>query len=247
MVRMRSIVLLFATATLLASPTVANAQELSRNQVFELQFRLNQLGYDAGRIDGQTGPRTRGAAYRFADAHDTRVDLNPAFLAQVRAAARSIEGIANEDGSTDLLVFSDQGTPLVITVETIGALVDLVPAAAPGTLEPGLGTLPAQAIHTAAVPGGLFGVRVRVPGVPEGDRLSVTRIVSEPKRLADGTVRFTEHITEHVVMTGSQSGPLLWAWEVNGAPGTEGSPPWRFTLENAGDILLTRSFRVSAD
>lgn len=40
-------------------------QVLSRDQVKDLQSRLNSLGYDSGTPDGQAGPRTRAAARAF--------------------------------------------------------------------------------------------------------------------------------------------------------------------------------------
>ena len=242
-----SATILFA-AVLTGFSAAASAQELDRNQVFELQFRLNQLGFEAGRLDGEAGGRTRSATYRFADVHDTRADLTPAFLAQVRAAARPIEGISNEDGSIDFLVFTDQGTPLILTVERIGRLDQPMPAVtqgAPTTSE----EEPVESLASAEVSDlpreddAAFGVQVRVPTPPQGERLRVDQVVSEPERLADGTIRFTEHVTRHVVLS-KENNPQRWMWRDDTLPEAEQAAAWRFTLENAGEILLTRTFRI---
>lgn len=226
-----------AAAVLLAAPQQAAAQGLDRNQVFELQFRLNQLGFNAGRLDGQAGGRTRSAVHRFADAHDTRADLTPAFLALVRAEARSIEGLARDDGAIDFLVFTDEGTPLILTIEAIGQLSGPQISAA--------AALP-QGSDPIAIPGEAgvaFGVAVRVPTPPAGERLTIEHVVSEPRRLADGTIRFTEHVTRHAIPPDAAD-QQQWVWRFETPPDPIQADGWRFALENRGDILLTRTFKV---
>ena len=246
--RNRSAAILFA-AVLAGFSAAASAQELDRNQVFELQFRLNQLGFNAGRLDGEAGGRTRSATYRFADAHDTRADLTPAFLAQVRAAARPIEGISNEDGSIDFLVFTDEGTPLILTVEMIGRVDRPTPEPSQGEPAAAAEQEPAGALTSPEVSDrpredhAAFGVQVRVPTPPEGERLRVDQVVSQPERLADGTIRFTEQVTRHVVLS-EENNPQQWMWRDDTLPEGEQAAGWRFTLENAGEILLTRTFQI---
>jgi peptidoglycan hydrolase-like protein with peptidoglycan-binding domain len=223
----------------------ALAQELDYRQVFELQFRLNQLGFESGRVDGEVGGRTRAAVYRFADAHDTRADLTPVFLAQVRAAARTIEGLPGEDGAIDFLVFTDEGTPLILRVNRIGRLDGPVPVEDPTPASEADAT-PVAASAVLDLPreqGVAFGVEVEIPTPPEGERLTVDQIVSEPERLADGTIRFTEHVSRHTIRT-EPVNPQAWVWRFATLPDSDQTLGWRFTLENAGNILLTRTFRL---
>lgn len=63
---------------------------LSRDQVTELQERLNALGYDAGEPDGQAGPRTRAAVRAFQKATELPADGytdKPVYEAVIKAAA----------------------------------------------------------------------------------------------------------------------------------------------------------------
>lgn len=243
--------LLALFVALLALPAVpVAAQELTRNQVFALQFYLNQLGHEAGRPDGKTGGRTRNALYRFAEATATNPAMTPAYLARIRAAARSVEGFAGEDGAIDFLVFTDAGTPLILTVEAVGQVENgTIPKPVPDETDsaedadPQTPAEPAPAT-LAARQGSAFGMQVRVPTPPEGERLQIDQVVSEPRRLADGTVTFTEHVERRVVLTGSDR-PQLWVWRFDEAPTAANAGIWRFSLENAGDIVVTRTFRVS--
>ena len=61
---------IFCALALTAISQVVNAQErvikrLEQHPVFTAQFVLNQLGYDAGRVDGDYGPRTAAAISAF--------------------------------------------------------------------------------------------------------------------------------------------------------------------------------------
>ena len=52
------------TLVLAAALQAAHAQEtkttdFEKHPIFTIQFILNQLGYDAGRVDGDYGPRTQ--------------------------------------------------------------------------------------------------------------------------------------------------------------------------------------------
>jgi membrane-bound lytic murein transglycosylase B len=55
----------------------AQHQPLSRNNIKQLQHRLNQLGFDAGRSDGLPGPRTKAAIRAFQAHHALAPDGYP--------------------------------------------------------------------------------------------------------------------------------------------------------------------------
>lgn len=55
----------------------AQHQPLSRNDVKQIQNRLNQLGFDAGRSDGLPGPRTKAAIRVFQTQHALPPDGYP--------------------------------------------------------------------------------------------------------------------------------------------------------------------------
>lgn len=59
--------------------------------VLELQRELNQLGFDAGPIDGVMGARTRTAIQGYQRDHDLLVDGHPtsSLLSHVRATAQT--------------------------------------------------------------------------------------------------------------------------------------------------------------
>lgn len=65
---------------------------LSRDQVTQLQERLNTLGYDAGEPDGQAGPRTRAAVRAFQKVRELPADGytdKPLYEAVTKAVAEN--------------------------------------------------------------------------------------------------------------------------------------------------------------
>ncbi|MEJ6610536.1 MAG: FG-GAP-like repeat-containing protein [Paracoccaceae bacterium] len=67
--------LFFGALTLTAASQLLNAQEVEitrfeQHPIFTAQFILNQLGYDAGQVDGDYGPRTVAAIYAFYEQTD---------------------------------------------------------------------------------------------------------------------------------------------------------------------------------
>jgi peptidoglycan hydrolase-like protein with peptidoglycan-binding domain len=240
-------------AVLLAAvATAASAEDLTRNQIYELQFRLNQLGFDAGRPDGSVGGRTRAALSAFASANDTIADLTPAVLAHVRAEARSVEGIQRPDGSIDFLVFTDQGTPLVLTVEAVGRIHKTEGEETIRDYDTDGSPIYSNRFSVSHVEatfdlpreaGVVFGVKVNVPGPPRGERLRIDHVVSRPERLADGTVRFEDHVYDHIYLK-QENNPRYWYWHFETQPDESHAGDWRFHLENAGEILMSRVFRV---
>jgi membrane-bound lytic murein transglycosylase B len=63
---------------------------LSRDQVMAMQRLLNQLGHDAGSVDGLPGPSTRAAIRRFQQARDLPADGHPSvdLLERLRGQVR---------------------------------------------------------------------------------------------------------------------------------------------------------------
>ena len=66
-------VTLTAAAQLLKSEAAATTR-LEQHPVFTAQFILNQLGYDAGHVDGAYGPRTAAAIAEFYEQTDYKDD-----------------------------------------------------------------------------------------------------------------------------------------------------------------------------
>lgn len=64
----------------------SNMGRMKRQTVFEIQERLNKLGYDTGGIDGWPGPATQVAAQRFQQSIGARPDgfVSPALLERLR-------------------------------------------------------------------------------------------------------------------------------------------------------------------
>ncbi|GEM_PF-6450396 len=94
-----------ALAALVGAPLgSSSAQEadpqLTREQIREIQTRLNELGFDAGPTDGLIGPQSRSGvlAFRTAHGYDTDVPLNERLLRRLREAAAS-EGGTDDPGT----------------------------------------------------------------------------------------------------------------------------------------------------
>jgi membrane-bound lytic murein transglycosylase B len=73
----------------LSRPWPTDIQMLTQQQARDLQAGLNQLGFNAGTVDGIIGRGTRGALQRFQKAHSLVADGFPTLdmLAKVQAAA----------------------------------------------------------------------------------------------------------------------------------------------------------------
>jgi len=79
-----------AGAAPLRRPPPADAQALAREDVTNMQEKLNQLGFDAGAVDGIFGPGTRGALSQFqrsiglvADGHPNAASIEALVAAKV--------------------------------------------------------------------------------------------------------------------------------------------------------------------
>lgn len=62
---------------LAVKPPVGEEERLSRNEIKEMQERLNLLGYDSGTPDGKVGPKTRAALRAYQQASSLPADAFP--------------------------------------------------------------------------------------------------------------------------------------------------------------------------
>lgn len=60
-----------------AKPPAGEEERLSRNEIKEMQQRLNLLGYDSGEPDGRVGPKTRAALRAYQQASNLPADAFP--------------------------------------------------------------------------------------------------------------------------------------------------------------------------
>ncbi len=110
---------IFCAATLTAASQTLNAQDVETTRfephpIFTAQFILNQLGYDAGRVDGDYGPRTAAALSEFYEQTDYQ-DRDPTvadtsdLLALVGAARDAglrtapLSGVEHENSNAEFL------------------------------------------------------------------------------------------------------------------------------------------------
>ncbi len=254
----------FAIAAALLHAVGARAQDadtLSRDDVFQVQFHLNQLGFDAGRPDGVAGPVTKSAVRAFARSEAADPALSEELLSRLRKAAAGIEGYRHEDGAIDLLVFTDEGTPLILSVLNHGRIFktpskryvrehdrDGTPIKSSRFTVSHIG--PADAIPYA--PNVTFGYEVRVPAPPAGERLQIDHAVQWPLRQADGTVRYRDgYVSEHIYLRTPNFNPRYWTWTM-GDPVTPEqvdyySGVWKVEIRNRGRPLIVRDFVVGGD
>ncbi len=73
---MRVLVLLMVAGTMI-SASIASAADFTATLV--IQSRLNDLGFDAGKADGRSGPQTRKALRQFSDSFGGEPDLEGVF------------------------------------------------------------------------------------------------------------------------------------------------------------------------
>lgn len=228
---------------------VAAGEDLTRNEVFELQFRLDQMKLDAGWPDGVAGARTRNAIAAARSRLGLPSDAGPeTLLAELRKATASMEGIILPDGREALLVFTDQGTPLILTVESFGRMtIDKFGQYVRDRDTDGSLLRSTRADVTIAnsaamplEPRSAFGYKVDVPAPPRGERLAIMEVTTWPgnEQQADRSSGY-----EHVYLK-SVSNPRYWWWQFNDDVSGARQGLWRMSLMNNGQELIARQIII---
>jgi hypothetical protein len=235
------------TAALLIQIGHLSADEPSRNEIFETQFRLNQLELDAGPPDGVAGPRTERAIEAAMARFGLRNASSDELLAKLREATDGIEGIARPGGQTDLLVFTDEGTPLILSVMSFGhmhrggstkVVRDRDRDGTPIFTNRGgdhaideIGTVPLS-------PGASFGYQVRVPSPPSGERLRIDHVTGGPLPGEAPGIHASRY--EHIYLKRT-SNPRWWWWSFPDDVSEDQEGVWSMSIENRGRRLISRS------
>jgi peptidoglycan hydrolase-like protein with peptidoglycan-binding domain len=233
-------------------PTRA-AEELSRNQIFELQYRLDQLGLDAGKPDGKTGARTLAALAAFAKRIGSVAELTSAMLQKAGKAAAGIEGLVDENGQIDLLVFTDQGTAQIVRVENWGQIhksnsrvyvrdydLDGRPLYAEYFEVSGMDRVG----DIQLVPWASFGYKMHFPTPPKEERLDFEQTIVRPQIGNDGTVTTATTVDHNILLKAPPAGPWYWytGIEKEADPRLQGT--WTMQLGQKGKVFMSRAFEV---
>lgn len=234
------------------------SQGLSRDGIFQVQFHLNQLGFSTGRPDGVTGPATRSAVDAYERSEGREFGLSQELLNQLRQATAGIEGYRQTDGSIALLVFTDEDTPLILSVLNYGQIFktpsrsyvreydrDGTPIKSNRFSVSHIG--PADEIPYE--PKVSFGYQVRVPAPPRGERLQIDHVVQWPLKQSDGSTRYEDnYVSDHVYLKKPNFNPRYWTWQmgetVNADQIAYYSGVWKIELRNRGKTLMVRDFIV---
>lgn len=227
---------------------VAARQSFTRDEIFEIQFRLDQMGLDAGTPDGVAGPRTQHAIA----AALARLGLPDAgsekLLAELRKATASIEGVLLPDGRRLLLVFTDQGTPLILTMvsfgrmsmDSSGAYVRDHEADGSPIYSHFVDASVAQTDEMPLLPAIAFGYEVDVPVPPKGERLQIDTVTIWPGS-EDETSRSDRYA--HVYLK-KESNPRYWTWTFGKDVSQVRQGLWRMALVNRGQQLVSRPMMI---
>jgi peptidoglycan hydrolase-like protein with peptidoglycan-binding domain len=243
-----ALVTAIVAALIWAAPADAKAG-LTRNQVFELQFRLDQMKFDAGRPDGVAGHRTERAAAAAMSQLGLSPDTGPeTLLSELRKATASMEGILLPDGRRQLLVFTDQGTPLILTMVSFGRMsvdeagsyvrdhdVDGSPIYSDRA-----DTSIRQAAEMPLLPGIAFGYEVEVPAPPRNERLEIEAVTVWPGSEAEAD-RSDDY--SHVYLK-KVSNPRYWWWQFDDDVSDVRQGLWRMSLVNRGDRIVSRQIMI---
>jgi peptidoglycan hydrolase-like protein with peptidoglycan-binding domain len=238
----------------LSLPAMAQDEsQLSRNEVFQIQFYLNQLGFPAGEPDGLDGPQTRKAAADFAAANGGEAALTADLLVRIEEKTRPLEGWKRADGSIDTLIFTDQNTALLFKVIAAGQIhkspdkryirdqdTDGSPIYSNRfdvSHMTGTDNIPLAA-------GTAFGYHVRITPPPAGERLQIDHLVFEPYAKEDGALDYRLHVYEHVYLKPPGSNTRYWYWHFDRAPANAKPGIWPFALTNSGRTLIKREFEL---
>jgi peptidoglycan hydrolase-like protein with peptidoglycan-binding domain len=235
----------------LSTPVLAAPDSLDRNAVFELQFRLDQLGYDAGVPDGRAGPHTRSAAAAFAAKAGVEPELSVEVLKAARMKATNVEGWTRPYGEVDLLVFTDEGTAQLVRVTGWGIIrksrSELYVRGYDRDGRKLMGEYfdvseMQRTTDIPLVPWTNFGYEITFPTPPRGERLEIDQAVTGPVIKDDGTVAVETSLFENAFLKKPESTPWYWyrGTEAEADPRLAGE--WTMTLGQNGHVLMSRTF-----
>lgn len=230
-----------------------SVQQLSRDQIFELQFHLNQLGFEVGEPNGQMTSRTRQASAAFARKAGLKADSNSAILAQARTASAGIQGFVRKDGRVDLLVFTDEGVAQIIRVEDWGLINKSNSKTYIRDHDRDGRPLYAEHFDVSSmerrndVPLGKwvsFGYKMYFPTPPTGQRLEIEQTIIRPKIRADGSVERATIMIKNPLLKAPPPGPWYWYTGIDDDPDPRLEGDWTMTIGQKGNVLLSRTFNV---
>jgi peptidoglycan hydrolase-like protein with peptidoglycan-binding domain len=232
---------------------VGSEQQMSRSQIFELQFRLNQLGFEIGEPNGRMTPRTAEASAAFAKKIGRAPGAGTPLLERAREAAVGIEGYSRKDGQVDVLVFTDEGTAQIVRVENWG----LIRKSESSTYLRDRDRDGRPLINEHFDVRGMerrtnipfeawtsFGYKMYFPTPPRGERLEIEQVIVRPKIQKDGSVRTETIIFRNPFLRAPPPGP--WYWYTGPEQETDArlQGSWTMTLGQKGKVLLSRAFNV---
>jgi peptidoglycan hydrolase-like protein with peptidoglycan-binding domain len=242
---------LFGISLHLMPASAAEPGTLDRNAMFELQFRLDQLGYDAGMPDGHAGPRTRGAAAAFADKTGMPSDLSTDLLEAARTAAVDIEGWSRPSGEVDLLVFTDEGTAQLVRVTGWGLIHKSRSELYFRGYDRDGRKLMAEHFDVSSMesttditirPWTSFGYEIIFPTPPRGERLEIDQSATGPTIQDDGTVAVETSFFENAFLKKPDSIPWYWYRGTEEEADLRLAGEWTMRLGQKGHVLMSRTF-----
>ena len=228
-------------------------QQLSRDQIFELQFRLNQLGFEVGEPNGQMTSRTRQASAAFAQKAGLGAPLNSAILERARTASADIQGFARTDGRVDLLVFTDEGFAQITRVEDWGLINKSNSKTYVRDHDRDGRPLYAEHFDVSSmerrndVPLGKwvsFGYKMYFPTPPTGHRLEIEQTIIRPRVRTDGSVERATIVIKNPLLRAPPPGPWYWYTGFDDDPDPRLEGDWTMTIGQKGKVLLSRTFNV---
>lgn len=237
----------------IASKQRASVQQLSRDQIFELQFRLNQLGFEVGEPNGQVTSRTQQASAAFARKAGLDAELNSAILEQARTASADIQGFARKDGSVDLLVFTDEGFAQIARIEDWGLINKSNSKTYVRDHDRDGRPLYAEHFDVSSmerrddiplVQWVSFGYKIYFPTPPTGQRLEIEQIIIRPRIRADGSVERATIVIKNPLLKAPPPGPWYWYTGIDQDPDPRLEGDWTMTIGQKGKVLISRTFSV---
>jgi len=236
-----------------AQRTLEKTPRLSRNEIFELQFRLDQLGFEVGEPTGAPTALTQRQAASFANKMGVMPGVNGFVLQRAREAAIDIEGWKRRDGKVELLLFTDEGTPLTMTVENWGLIFKSNAHKFVRGHDRDGSALYAQRfdvsrmerrLNIKAVPWATFGFQIHYPTPPKGERVEIEETAIRPEILEDGSVKRKTQVFKVPFLERPTFDPWYWYSNLKEETDPRLDGEWVMTLGQKGHVLLSRTFLV---